>query len=254
EPAPAGLGGREIAAGTDARGDVHVLYAPAGRGMGHLVLRGGHALPAEYLDRDGTMMAIAPPVRGLPLEAAYIGGVVSRERPRAEGDVYVRALGARGPAPAREAYVGPGRYSHRPRLTVDGQGVRHLFWLEDTDGTVRPEALYASTSPDGVRWTPARDLTPPSLRAGVVSRVWAVADATGRVHLALRRCDADGARPALYYLSIRGGVVSPVQPLAAPGELGPGDTQLVLDSARRRVVALWRGVDGVYRWRTLPVG
>jgi len=168
--------------------------------------------------------------------------------------VYVRALDASAPAPAREAYYGPGRYSHRPRLVVDRQGMRHLFWLEDTDGNVRPEALFASTSPDGVHWSAARDITPASLRSGFVSRVSAVVDARGRVHLALRRCDADGRNLTLYYLTVRDGVVSPVQPIAAPGELGPGDTQLVLDAPHHRVIALWRAIDGAYRWRTLPTG
>jgi hypothetical protein len=249
-----GLGGRSLAAGVDAHGDVHVLFVPAGRGFGHVVLRGERIVsPAAYLDHDGGMMAFAAPAAGAPPEFAYVGEMVSRQRPVARSDVFVRALEPRG-APRVEAYYGPDRYSHYPQLVVDRRGVRHLLWLEDTDGTVQPEALFHATLADGKTWSRPRDLTPAALRGGVLFRVAAVADGGGRIHLALRRAEADGSRPGLYYFSIDGDAASPAQTLSAPGALGAGDTQLVYDPVHARVVALWRGSDGVYRWRTLTAG
>lgn len=248
EPSPAGMNVRWLAASADSAGDVQVLFAPQGRGFGYLSLRGETVGRTSYLDEDGNMMAFSISAGGGALEVAYIGERVSHERPQAVNDVFVRSLSRGGRSPATEAYYGPRRYSHFPQMVVDGRGVRHLFWLEDTDGTVQPEALYYATSPDGVRWSPPRDLTPPDLRGGVLFRVAAQPGADGRIHLLLRHSRADGGGPALYALVVRDGVVASAATLAAPGALGPGETQLVRDSAHRRVMAIWRGRDGVYRW------
>jgi len=252
EASRAGMNVRWLAAAADSGGDVQVLFAPQGRGFGHLSLRGAAVRPARYLDHDGNMMTFSVPAAGKPLEMAYIGEAVSARRRTAVNDVFVRSLRAGGWSRRTEAYYGPKRYSHYPQLVVDGRGVRHLFWLEDTDGSVPPEALYHATSPDGLAWSPARDLTPPALRGGVLFRVAAAPGAGGRIHLLLRRTEADGNRPGLYWLELRDGVPGPARPLAPPGDLGQGEAQLLRDPLRHRMVALWRGGDGVYRWATRP--
>jgi len=246
-----GMNVRWLAAAADAGGDVQVLFAPQGRGFGHLSLRGAAVRPARYLDHDGNMMTFSVSAAGGPLEVAYIGEAVSARRRTAVNDVFVRSLRAGRWGPRTEAYYGPARYSHYPQLVVDG-GVRHLFWLEDTDGSVPPEALYHATSTDGVAWSPPRDLTPPALRGGVLFRVAAAPGADGRIHLLLRRARPDGSRPGLYWLELRDGVPGSVRPLAGPGDLGQGEAQLLRDPLRHRMVALWRGGDGVYRWATRP--
>lgn len=250
EPSRWGMNVRWLAAATDSAGDVQVLYAPQGRGFGHLSLRGEHVGRPEYLDHDGNMMTFAASAAGAPLEVAYIGEMVSRERPRAVNDVFVRSLRGGRWSAKTEAYYGPDRWSHYPQLVIDGRGVQHLFWLEDTNGTVSPEALFASTSPDGVRWSSPRDLTPPALRSGVLFRVAAVPGESGRIHLLLRHARADGTNAGLYSIDLRGGEPGPARTLAAPGALGPGEAQLVRDPLRHHVIALWRARDGIYRWAT----
>jgi hypothetical protein len=139
------------------------------------------------------------------------------------------------------------RYSHYPQLVVDGAGVRHLFWLEDTDGDVFPEAVYHAWSADGLAWSAADDVTPAALRGGVFYRMAAVPGAGGRIHLALRHTRGEGHGDGLYAFSLAGGAASPLVTLAAPGTLGAGDAQLVADPRHGRVLALWRGADGVFR-------
>ncbi|HET6230887.1 MAG TPA: hypothetical protein VFE05_12515 [Longimicrobiaceae bacterium] len=253
EPSGSGMNVRWLAAATDARGDVQVLYAPQGRGFGSLSLCGERAGTPRYLDHDGNMMAFSASAAGAPLEVAYIGERVSRERPRAVNDVFVRAMDTNGRwAPSREAYYGPGRYSHYPQLVVDARGVRHLFWLEDTDGSVNPEAVYASQSADGVHWSPPADVTPPSARGGVPLRISAVPDGAGRIHLLLRYATPGVPRTQLTAFTVIDGRASPEHVIARAGEIGPGDAQLAYDARRRHVVALWRAPDGIYRWSTLP--
>jgi hypothetical protein len=232
---------------------VQVLYAPQGRGFGHLSLRGGRVSRADYLDHDGNMMAWSTGPARAPLEFAYIGETVSARRRTAVNDVFVRRPRRGGGwGPRTEAYYGPARYSHYPRLVVDGRGVRHLFWLEDTDGSVQPEALFHSTSPDGERWSAPRDLTPPSLRGGVLFRVAAAPGAEGRIHLLLRHSRPDGSRMGLYSLTVDHGEAAGGEPLAAPGEVGQGEAQLLRDPVRHRITAVWRGGGGVYRWASRP--
>jgi hypothetical protein len=252
EPSRWGMGARWLAAATDSAGDVQVLYAPQGRGFGHLSLRGEHVGPADYLDHDGNMMTFSTSAAGAPLVVAYIGEMVSRERPRAVNDVFVRSLRGGRWSAKTEAYYGPGRWSHYPQLVIDGRGVQHLFWLEDTNGTVPPEALFHATSPDGVRWSPPRDLTPQALRGGVLFRVAAVPGEGGRIHLLLRHARADGTNAGLYAIDLRGGEPGPARTLAGPGALGPGEAQLVRDPSRHRVIAVWRGHDGIYRSSSQP--
>jgi hypothetical protein len=253
EPSGSGMNVRWLAAATDASGDVQVLYAPQGRGFGSLSLRGERAGTPRYLDHDGNMMAFSASAAGAPLEVAYIGERVSRERPRAVNDVFVRAMDTNGRwAPSREAYYGPDRYSHYPQLVVDARGVRHLFWLEDTDGSVNPEAVYASQSADGVHWSAPADVTPPSARGGVPLRISAVPDGAGRIHLLLRYATPGVPRTQLTAFTVTAGRASPEHVIARAGEIGPGDAQLAYDARRRRTVALWRAPDGIYRWSTLP--
>ncbi|HSU13016.1 hypothetical protein [Longimicrobium sp.] len=247
EPSRFGMNVRWLAAAADPAGDVRVLFAPQGRGLGSLSLRGEKAGAPRFLDHDGNMMEFSVSAGRAPLDMAYIGEMVSPQRRRAINDVFVRSLDGEGWSGKTEAWYGPERYSHYPQLVVDGRGERHLFWLEDTDGTVQPEALYAATSPDGRKWSPPRDLTPPELRGGVLFRVSAAIAADGTIHLLLRRSDPDGGRMALYYLAVRDGRAGPAQALAAPGELGQGEGRLVRDASGHRIVALWRGADGVYR-------
>jgi len=249
EPSRWGMGVRWLAAATDAKGEVQVLYAPQGRGFGHLSLRGRRVSGADYLDHDGNMMAWSTGPARAPLEFAYIGEAVSTQRRAAVNDVFVRAPRRGGGwGPRTEAYYGPARYSHYPQLVMDGRGVRHLFWLEDTDGSVQPEALFHSTSADGERWSAPRDLTPPPLRGGVLFRVAAAPGWDGRIHLLLRHSQPDGSRMGLYSITLRDGGATEVEPLAAPGDLGEGEAHLVRDPVRHRVTAVWRGGDGLYHW------
>jgi hypothetical protein len=251
EPRPSGMHVRWLTAATDARGGVQVLFAPEGRGFGHLTLRGEAASAPKYLDHDGNMMAFSAPVPGAPLEVAYIGERVSRERPRADNDVFVRSLSPGGDwSESREAYHGPERFSHYPQLVVDGRGVRHLFWLEDTDGSVQPEAVYASTSRDGATWSAPMDVTPAAVRGGVPLRVLAVADASGRIHLLVRYATAE-RRVQLAYLAVDAGRAVDERTLARASEIGGGEAQLAYDRPHGRVLALWRGADGLYRWSAL---
>jgi len=243
-----GMHVRWLAAATDARGEVRVLFAPEGRGFGHLRLRGGTASEPAFLDHDGNMMAFSASAPGAPLEMAYIGERVSRERPRAANDVFVRPLSARGAwGASTEAYYGPDRFSHYPQLVIDRRGVRHLFWLEDVDGSVNPEAVYASTSADGVTWSRPVDVTPVQVRGGVPLRLFAAIDGTDRIHLLVRYATAGPPRVQLAYFSVAGGRVEAERTLARAGEIGPGEAQLAYDRAHHRLIALWRGGDGVYR-------
>jgi hypothetical protein len=250
EPHPAGMEDRALAAGTGPDGAVEVLFQPAGRGIGRVTLRGGRAGTPEFLDHDGRMITLASTAHGLPLETAYIGEWTSVLRPQAENDVFVRRLPADGGAPAPvEVHSVPGRHSYYPQLLVDGKGVRHLFWLEDTAGELYPEALFYATSRDGQAWSAARDLTPPGLRGGVLYRVSVVMGADGRIHVGVRHVRGQGQPEGFYSFSLADGVASPLVALAPPGALGPGDARLVADADR--VIALWRGADGVYRSATL---
>ncbi|MFL5537855.1 MAG: hypothetical protein ACJ8J0_02630 [Longimicrobiaceae bacterium] len=250
EPLAAGIPDLSLSAATGPDGAVEVLFQAQGRGIGHLTLRRGRASPPEFLDHDGRMTAFAAAPAGRPLELAYIGEAVSALRPSAENDVFVRPLRARRPFPDVEVHSVPRRYSHYPQLVVDSDGVRHLFWLEDTDGDIFPEALYHAASRDGRGWSAGEDVTPPALRGGVILRAAAVAGRDGRIHLALRHTRGEGRGDGFYAFSLQGGSPSPLVTLAAPGRLAAGDAQLVRDARHRRVIALWRGADGVFRRAT----
>lgn len=252
ETARSGMHVRWLAAATDARGDVQLLFAPEGRGLGNITLRSERVGAPTFLDHDGNMMAFSASVPGAPLEVAYIGEQVSREHPRADNDVFVRSLSpGAGWSEARGAYQNPGRFSHYPQVVVDSRGVRHLFWLEDTDGSVQPEAVYASTSREGATWSPPVDVTPAEVRGGVPMRLSAVADASDRIHLLVHYATAE-RRMQLAYLRIDGGKPVVERTLAAAGQVGPGEAQLAYDRQHGRVLAVWRGADGVYRWSELP--
>ena len=246
EPHRAGIPGLWLAAARGPGGGVEVLFGAQGKGFGHVTLRGARKSAPAFLDHDGKMPAFAAASAGA-LEVAYVGEAVSPERPTAENDVFVRSLRGGRWGPRTEAHSLPRRYAHFPQLVVDGRGTRHLFWLEDTNGSVAPEAVFHATSADGARWSAPRDVTPAGLRGGVPMRLGAVAGTDGRIHLAVRHAAPGGAGVGLYAFTVRDGVASPAVALAAPGELGPGDTQLVEDARGRRAVALWRGRDGVYR-------
>lgn len=248
EPLPAGMPDLSLSAATGPDGGVEVLFQPQGRGIGHLSLRGGRASEPAFMDHDGRMTAFAVAAAGRPLELAYIGEMVSTLRPSAENDVFVRPLRSRSAFARVEVHAVPRRYSHHPQLVVGGRGVRHLFWLEDTDGQVFPEALYHATSRDGRAWSAAADVTPPALRGGVLLRAAAVPGAGGRIHLLVRHTRSQAEPEGLYAFSLDDdGRASPLQALAAPGACGGGDIQLVLDRRRKQAIALWRGADGVYR-------
>lgn len=247
EPHTAGIPDLSLSAAPGPDGGVEVLFQAQGRGIGRLSLREGETAGPAFLDHDGRMTAFSVGAAGRPLEIAYVGEAVSKERPSAVNDVFVRSLGDRG-GPRVEAYYGPGRYSHHPRLVVDGAGTRHLLWLEDTDGAIFPEALFHATSRDGRAWSAPRDVTPAELRGGVLFRASAALGADGRVHLAVLRADKGGRAFGLYHVAVADGAPSDARPIVPPGQLGPGDTQLVRDDANGRLIALWRGPDGVYRW------
>ncbi|HEU0298717.1 MAG TPA: hypothetical protein VFR37_04665 [Longimicrobium sp.] len=247
EPLEAGIPDLSLSAATGPNGAVEVLFQAQGRGIGHLSLRGGRASAPEFLDHDGRMTAFAAVPAGRPLELAYVGEAVTPLRPSAEFDVFVRPLRSTSAFASVEVHSVPRRYSHFPQLVVDGRGVRHLFWLEDTDGQTFPEALYHATSRDGRRWTAAEDVTPAPLRGGVLMRFAAVPGAGGRIHLAVRHTRGLAAPEALHAFSLTGGRASPLDTLAGAGAFGGGDAQLVHDRRHRRVIALWRGADGLYR-------
>jgi hypothetical protein len=246
EPLPAGMPDLSLSAATGPDGAVEVLFQAHGRGIGHLTLRGGRASAPAFMDHDGRMTAFAAAAAGRPLELAYVGEMVSPLRPSAESDVFVRPLRSRSAFARVEVHAVPGRHSYFPQLVVDARGVRHLFWLEDTDGHVFPEALYHATSRDGRGWSAAEDVTPPALRGGVILRAAAVPGTDGRVHLAVRHARGQREPEALYAFSLGDGA-SQLQALAAPGRFGGGDAHLIHDVRRRQVIALWRGADGVYR-------
>jgi hypothetical protein len=249
EPLPAGIPDLALSAATGPDGAVEVLFQAQGQGIGHLSLRAGRVSAPAFMDHDGRMTAFAAVPAGRPLELAYVGEAVSTLRPSAENDVFVRPLRTRRAFARVEVHSVPRRYAHYPQMVVDGRGVRHLFWLEDVDGNVYPEALFYATSRDGQDWTAAEDVTPPALRGGMLFRVNAVPGADGEIQLALRHTRGREAPEGLYAFSLRDGTPSPLATLAAPGALGPGDTQLV--RGPRRVTALWRGADGVYRRASL---
>jgi hypothetical protein len=247
EPLEAGIPDLSLSAATGPDGAVEVLFQAQGRGIGHLTLRGGRTSAPEFMPHDGRMTAFAAGAEARPLELAFIGEAVSPLRPEAENDVFVRPLRSTNAYARVEVHAVPRRYSHHPQMVVDGRGVRHLFWLEDTDGQTFPEALYHATSRDGRAWSAAEDVTPPGLRGGVLLRVAAVPGAGGRIHLAVRHARALGSAEGLYAFSLGDGPASPPMALAAPGAFGGGDAQLVHDARRYRTIALWRGADGVYR-------
>ncbi|HEX2207437.1 MAG TPA: hypothetical protein VHG93_07125, partial [Longimicrobium sp.] len=246
EPLPAGMPDLSLSAATGPDGAVEVLFQAHGRGIGHLTLRGGRAYAPEFMDHDGRMTAFASSAVRRPLELALIGEMVSPLRPAAENDVFVRPLRSRSAFARVEVHAVPRRHSYYPQLVVDARGVRHLFWLEDTDGQVFPEALFHASSPDGRDWTAAEDVTPPELR-GVILRAAAVPGADGRVHLLVRQTRSMADPEALYAITMDDGDAIRLDTLAAPGAFGGGDVQLLRDARHRRVIALWRGADGVYR-------
>lgn len=247
EPLQAGMPDLSLSAATSPDGTVEVLFQAQGRGIGHLSLRGGHTSAPAFMDHDGRMTAFAVAAAGRPLELAYVGEMVSPLRPSAESDVFVRPLRSRSAFARVEVHAVPGRHSHYPQLVVDARGTRHLFWPEDTDGKVFPEALFHASSPDGREWSAARDVTPPELRGGVLLRVAAVPGAGGRVHLVVRHTRSQNDPEGVYAFDFGDGAAPGVVALAAPGAFGGGDVQLVLDKRRKRAIALWRGADGVYR-------
>jgi hypothetical protein len=224
-----------------------VLFQAQGRGIGHLTLHHGRTGAPEFMEHDGRMTAFATAAADRPLELAYIGEMVSTLRPSAENDVFVRPLRSRSAFARVEVHAVPRRYSHYPQLVVDARGRRHLFWLEDTDGQVFPEALFHASSPDGRTWSAAEDVTPPVLRAGVLLRAAAVPGADGRIHLLVRHTRSQAAPEAVYAFDFTPGAAPNVTTLAAPGAFGGGDVQLVRDPRHHRAIALWRGADGVYR-------
>jgi hypothetical protein len=250
EPLPAGIPDLALSAATGPDGAVEVLFQAQGKGIGHLTLHRGRASAPRFLDHDGRMTTFAAAPAGRPLELAYVGEAVSHLRPSAENDVFVRPLRTRRAFARVEVHSADRRYSHFPQMVIDGGGVRHLFWLEDVDGNVYPEALFHATSRDGQDWTTARDVTPAALRGGILYRGGVVMDAAGRIHVAVRHTRGPGHPDGLYAFSFDDGRPSPVVTLAAPRELGPGDAQLVHDPHGRRVIALWRGTDGIYRSAT----
>ena len=247
EPGTHGMPARSLAAATGPGGVVEVLFPADGRGVGRVRLRGAAASSVAYIPRDGRSLALSAGAPGAPLVATFIAEAVSPRHPRAESDVFAATLRGGGWGGAAQVHAADRRYSHYPQAVAGAHGARHLVWLEDTDGSVFPEAVFYARSLDGEQWTAARDVTPAALRGGVPLRAAAVLDDRGTVHVVLRATRAGGGRPGLYHFALRGGVPGPLTTLAAPGELGPGSTQAVYDPLRRTVVALWRGVDGVYR-------
>ncbi|HSU17164.1 hypothetical protein [Longimicrobium sp.] len=250
EPLPAGIPDLSLSAATGPDGAVEVLFQAQGRGIGHLTLRGRSASAPEFLDHDGRMTAFASAPAGRPLQLAYIGEAVSPLRPSAENDVFVRPLRSRLAWPDVEVHSVARRYSHFPQMVEDGDGGWHLFWLEDTDGDVFPEALFHAVSRDGRNWGDAEDVTPAALRGGVFYRAAVVRGAGGRIHVVLRHTRDPGKGDGLYAFTMEGDAPSPLATLAAPGQLGGGDAQLVPDARHGRVIALWRGTDGTVRWVT----
>ncbi|HEX5872181.1 MAG TPA: hypothetical protein VFY65_17245 [Longimicrobium sp.] len=247
EPLDAGMPELSLSAATGPDGAVEVLFQAQGRGIGHLTLRGGRISAPEFMGHDGRMTAFAASAARRPLELAFIGEMVSPLRPAAESDVFVRPLRSRSAFARVEVHAVPRRHSLFPQLVVDARGVRHLFWLEDTDGQVFPEALFHATSRDGRTWSTGEDVTPAGLRGGVVLRAAAVPGAGGRIHLAVRHARGMGAPEALYAFSLGDGPAQPLVALAPPGAFGGGDAQLLHDARRGRAIALWRGADGIYR-------
>lgn len=247
EPLPAGIPDLALSAATGPDGAVEVLFQAQGRGIGHLTLRRGRTSAPAFMDHDGRATAFAAASAPRPLELAYVGEMVSPLRPAAESDVFVRPLRSRSAFARVEVHAVPGRHSYFPQLVVDARGTRHLFWVEDTDGRVFPEALFHASSADGREWSTAEDVTPPGLRGGVLLRVAAVPGAGGRVHLIVRHTRSQNDPEGVYAFDFGDGADPALVTLAAPGAFGGGDVQLVLDKRGKRVIALWRGADGVYR-------
>lgn len=204
---------------------------------------------------------------GEPFALAPMGGTPALSRAPCPGALHVAWMGT-GDAPGPGARVNtlfvrtlrdgrwestsrlfgqPGRYSHLPLLMADGAGVLHAVWLQDTDGTPMPEALYHATSRDGAAWSPARDVTPPGVAGALLWGVRGMVDGAGRPRLAIRfsrpeRPDFGELRTTRW----EGGAWSPPAPLAVGEPLGEGDLLLAPWGAAGAVVA-WRNADGGYR-------
>ncbi|HET7464174.1 MAG TPA: hypothetical protein VFJ82_23150, partial [Longimicrobium sp.] len=245
EPGTHGMPARSLGAATGPDGVVEVLFPANGKGVARVRLRGAARSPAAFIAEDGRSLALSQGPARAPLALAFVAERVSPAHPRAESDVFARTLRGGGWSGAAQVHAADRRYSHHPQAAVDARGTLHLVWLEDTDGSVFPEAVFHATSAGGAHWSAARDVTPAALRGGVPLRAAAVADGAGTVHVLLRATRAGDRRPGLYHFALRGGVPGTMATLAAPGDMGPGSAQAVYDVRRRTVVALWRGMDGV---------
>lgn len=253
EPRPSGLPGLFLAAARGPRGEVHVAHTAAGRGFGHLVLAGGRWSAPRWLDQDGFDPAWAVSPDGSGMELAYVGDAVSLKHPRADNDLFVRALRGGAWTSARAAHASLGRYSHQPRLVPGAGGSRRLAWLEDLDGDVVPEALFLAASADGERWGAPEDVTPAALRDGILWSVRALPDGRGGVHLLVRHSRADRTGNAVHHLRRRAdGAWDAPRVLVGAGRMGTGDALAVLDASTGRLLALWRGADGAYHEASAP--
>ncbi|HEX6042766.1 MAG TPA: hypothetical protein VFZ20_32300, partial [Longimicrobium sp.] len=188
------------------------------------------------------------------LHLAWMAGAEGPRRGRSVNQLFVRTFHDGEWGQTTRLFAWPERYSHHPQLVTDGAGRLHALWLQDTDGSILPEAVYHATSCDGRRWTPARDVTPPGVAGARLWGMRAAVDGDGRPHLALRYSRPD--RPRVGELATarwEGGAWSLPAPVPADGPLGEGDPLIVAGPARG-ILAAWRGGDGLYRYAVASAG
>jgi hypothetical protein len=235
-----------LAATAGCDGALHLAYATAGGLVHRAWTRGtgwGRPFPLAVLGATPEWSRGGCPA---PPRLVWVGGGANGQRGRSVNQLFSRTLRGGSWGNAERVFSLRGRYSHYPVLMTDRSGLLHGVWLQDTDGTLFPEALYHATSRDGVTWTPARDVTPPELRGGVFWMVRGAVDEAGRPRLAVRFSRGGGpGASAVYTLRLDDGRWSRAATLA--DAVGDGEAQMAAAPGRASVAA-WRGADGRYRY------
>ena len=228
------------AAAASVDGGVHLLHVQAD-GTHALLLGDGAAWRAGPAPRrdGGYLRWNASPAGGV-LDFVYVAAQVMEDYRDANNDVWYRAFrdGAwREPVPVR---LGAG-WTYDPALATDGRGVRHAVWAEGRIEGRSDRLMYAS-SPDGVRWSAPRDLTPRGLGGDIASPRLAL-DGSGRLHLLFVRGTVARGPAHVHHAILAGGAWSePTRPFA---DQGGATLDLALATDRAGTVhLLWQTMDG----------
>lgn len=248
ETAPTGLVDLQAAAVADAAGAVHVVHSRAAGRLGHAVLREGRWTAGDGAPAGGGYLRWdRSAARAGRLELAYVAAQVSETRRQANNDLWMlpRAGNAWGePVPVHLAST----QTLDPAVITDGAGVRHAVWTERTVRR-RSDRLLHATSRDGVRWAPARDVVRPSAAADFYAPRLAL-DAEGRVNLVFLRANA-ASMVSVHTRRGPDGAWSPPRGVAPGAPSGGRELELTADEGGT-LHAVWRGVDGLYRYARFP--